>query len=219
MIAEDFGYFNQTQDSYESKHMKIIDIVIALICGKIVGFVISDFLKDLGIPLNLYQALALWLLFPLLALLGLWICYVIGKKLAFVFQAGKFFLVGAAATVADLKIFEVFIWIFGFFILINPLLAKTLSFLFATLLKYWGNKHWAFSKHGKEETIKELFQFLAITIIGLLIDVASFYYFTNIMGLRFGLPTILWVKLSVILAALVSAIWNFLGYKFLVFKK
>jgi hypothetical protein len=39
------------------------------------------------------------------------------------------------------------------------------------------------------------------------------------MGPQFSIQTKIWEELSIILAALVAAIWNFLGYKFIVFKK
>jgi hypothetical protein len=52
--------------------------------------------------------------------------------------------------------------------------------------------------------------------MGLAIDVVSFYYFSKI---KTGISLKLWVELSIIFAALIAAVWNFLGYKFLVFKK
>ena len=69
--------------------MKITDIIFALICGKVVGFVVADFLRELGIAVGFYESLILWLVFPLLALGGLWLCQLIGRKILFVFQAGK----------------------------------------------------------------------------------------------------------------------------------
>ena len=194
--------------------MKIIDIIFALVCGKVVGFVASDLIKGLGIPISFYGSLALWIIFPIVALFFLWMADSIGKKILFVFEGAKFFLVGAFATVVDLKLFELLIWIFPIYIL-----GKVISFIISTLLKYWGNKYWTFKKHQKENVHREIIQFFSITLVGLAIDVSAFYYATKIIGPQFSMPTAIWIKLSVIFAALAAALWNFLGYKFLVFKK
>ncbi len=219
--------------------MKIIDIIFALTFGRVIGFLIGDFLREWDINIGFYWTLVIWLILPIISLVCLWLAFLIGKKLLFVFQGAKFFLVGAVATVVDLKIFEFLFWtralffmknsarpstfigalVFIFLILGNPIIAKSISFIVSTFLKYWGNKYWAFQKHEKENMHKEIVQFFIITFVGLLIDVSFFYYFTKIMGPQFTIPIGVWLKLSVIFAALAAALWNFLGYKFLVFKK
>lgn len=199
--------------------MKIIDIIFALVCGRIIAWIAHDFLKGYGIEIGLYKW-ALYFLLPLASLLCLWVSYKIGKRILFVFQAAKHILVGVFATVVDLKLFELLAFVFAFFAFtINPAISKGISFLLSTSIKYWGNKHWAFGINEQNHAIKEFFQFLVITLIGLLIDISSFLYFTKALGPQFATPEDLWVKLSVILAAITAAIWNFMGYKFIVFKK
>ena len=119
-----------------------------------------------------------------------------------VFQAVKHLIVGGLATLLDLAIFIALFWL-------NPLVSKSISFLIATVVKYWGNKHWVFQKPEKDGMLKEVLQFSLTTIVGLAIDVASFYCFSFYF----------WQPVSVIFAAIIAAAWNFLGYKFLVFKK
>lgn len=202
--------------------MKVTDIIFALISGRILGFLVGDFLREWGIHIGFYWILVIWLVLPVVSLACLGVAYWAGKKLLFVFQGAKFLLVGAVATVIDLKIFEFLVWIFPIYIL-----AKGISFIISTSLKYWGNKHWAFQRHESFDTIrdkqeniyKEVIQFFTITLVGLIIDVGFFYYFTNIMGPQFQIPNVVWTKFSVIFSAVVAAVWNFLGYKHLVFKK
>lgn len=197
--------------------MKVVDVIFALFCGWMVNWVAFDFLKSFGIDFGLWRWLLSWVL-PVIFLTCLWIAFLIGKKLLFVFQAAKFFLVGVFATVVDLKVFDLLLLLFSSLAgaLIIP---KGISFLAATSLKYWGNKHWAFEKHEKEELIKEISQFFVVTVVGLLLDTGSFLYFVKIMGPQFNLTLHIWTEFSVIFAALIAATWNFLGYKFLVFKK
>ncbi|OGZ70001.1 MAG: hypothetical protein A2904_02420 [Candidatus Staskawiczbacteria bacterium RIFCSPLOWO2_01_FULL_33_9] len=191
--------------------MKIIDMLFALFCGAIVAQIASEFLKGYGFKIGYYEWF-LYFAFPVISLICLWLAYFIGKKLLWVWQAAKYFLVGVFATIVDLKLFELLVWI-------NPIISKVISFLISVSVKYWGNKHWTFEKPEKEGIWQEIFQFIIVTIVGLGIDVGSFFYFTNLLGPQLGTPENVWVKLSVIFAALVAAIWNFVGYKFLVFKK
>ncbi len=120
-----------------------------------------------------------------------------------IFQAGKHLLVGAVATLFDLAIFTLLA------IVMNSVAGKAISFLCSTMIKYWGNKHWAFAAHGYEAWHMEILKFTFITIVGLLLDVTAFWYFTKFFH----------ASISVVLAAGVVAAWNFTGYKFLVFKK
>lgn len=199
--------------------MRLTDIIFALVIGKAVGYLIHDFLKEWGIVVGVYYTLVLWIVFPFLALFCLWWAYRIGKKALVIFQVAKFLLVGAFAMVVDLQIFELSIWLFGLFLWPSYLLPKSISFLIATAIKYWGNKYWVFLRHEKENLVEEAMQFFLVTLIGLAIDVVAFYYFVKVLGPQFSIPEIVWVKLSVIFAAIVSALFNFLGYKFVVFKK
>jgi len=199
--------------------MKIIDVFFALICGYSIGWVARDFIKDYGVDIGLLVSLVLHYVVPLFALFCLWIAFLIGRKFLFIFQAAKHLLIGAFATIIDLKLFEFLAWTFSLFLPVPPFIYKGGSFLVATSIKYWGNKHWAFEKHEKTEFTKEVTQFFLVTIVGLVLDVGFFYYFTKIMGPQFAIPAEVWVKLSVLMAALIAAVWNFLSYKFFVFKK
>jgi len=190
--------------------MRRNDIIFAAICGLALAWVASDFF----LPAGRQVAIIGWIFFiilPILSIIGLWLAEAIGKKFLFAHQAGKFVLVGAFADVIDIKVFQLLFWLLPF-----SLFFKGVSFLVATAIKYWWNKHWAFRQHEKDGTGREAVQFFLVTLVGLAINIVSFYYFSEI---QVGISKELWVESSIIFAALVAAIWNFLGYKFLVFKK
>ena len=114
----------------------------------------------------------------------------------------------------DLAFFELFIFLY-----IPLISAKIISFLISIIVKYIGNKYWAFGKHGLDGIQAEITRFMFITLVGLAIDVLAFYYFTKTIGPQFGTPLFIWQKLGVIFAAAAAALWNFFGYKFIVFRK
>ena len=187
------------------------DIIFAIICGLAVAWIAMDFFVK-------YRWIFLVIL-PILSVVGLLLCEKIGKKYKFVQQAGKFALAGAFADVVDIKIFQLLI-IFAPF----SLSFKAISFVIATIIKYLANKHWSFynGEEGKPAftkgygEVKEVAQFFLVTLGGLVIDVVSFYYLARV---KVGISTKLWIELSIIFAALIAAVWNFVGYKFFVFKK
>ena len=129
----------------------------------------------------------------------------------FAHQAGKFALAGAFADVVDIKVYQLVILALPFSIVI-----KAFSFLVATAIKYWANKTWSFSAQNNPAKGWEILKFFSVTIVGLIIDIAAFYYLEKV---HIGISATLWLELCIIIAALITAIWNFLGYKFLVFKK
>jgi putative flippase GtrA len=211
--------------------MKATDIIFALVLGRLIGFLVGDFLREWGIDIGLYWGILIWIIFPVFSLFCLWVVHAIGRKFLAVFQLAKFVLVGAGATIIDLKIFEFLAWLFLEQVPFAPIVAKSISFLTSTSLKYWGNKYWAFQEYqlpsephfdvaqDDQRDIKtEMAQFFFITLVGLLIDTIAFYFFMQ-MDSSISLPAGIWLKLSVIFAALTAALWNFLGYKYLVFRR
>jgi putative flippase GtrA len=153
---------------------------------------------------------------PILSVIGLFFSDLISKKFFFVRQVGRFILAGALADVIDIKAYQ-----FLFLLLPFSLFSKTVSFFTATFIKYWLDKYWTFHKTEKQFMSrqyinKEIFNFFAVAVLGSVFNVVSFYYLCKI---EIGIPQNLWVETCIILAALISGVWNFLGYKFIVFKK
>lgn len=198
--------------------MKRVDIILALVTGESLAWLISWFLKNSGIEINL----PIWflpVLLPILALVGLWVCYLIGKKYLFVFQLGKFLLIGVLATLVDLAILNFLMEIFDITRGIVYSIFVATSFIVATCLKYSGDKLWAFEKFGKEKIGVEFSQFFIITIIGGVIHTGVASLVVNIIGPQFGISSLIWANIGKISGIIVGSVWNFLGYKFIVFKK
>jgi putative flippase GtrA len=83
---------------------------------------------------------------------------------------------------------------------------------------YIWNKYWTFESKVKA-TVKELSQFIFISFFGMLINVAIAASLVNIVGPVGGLTAKRWASIGALTATATSLIWNFIGYKFLVFKK
>lgn len=72
---------------------------------------------------------------------------------------------------------------------------------------------------GRDGSTVEFGLFLAVSIGGVVINSALVVGVTDQIEPKFGFDEQLWANLAKALATAVSLVWNFLGYKLLVFKK
>lgn len=198
--------------------MKRADIILALITGEITAWFFYFLLKDAFLKINYFGAI-LAISFPVLALAGIWISWLLGKNFLWIFQLAKYLLIGVLATIADLGILNLLMWVSGAATGIGFSVSKGISFVAATCAKYFGDKFWAFEKTEKEGIGKEFGQFFIVTLIGLGFNVGVASFVVNSVGPQFGLSAKLWANVGGIAAAFAVTAWNFIGYKFIVFKK
>jgi len=196
--------------------MKKIDIILALVAGEGVAWLFFWFLK--GSQFSSF-AWILPILFPFLSLFCLWIAYLIGKKHIVVFQLAKFVLIGALFAFLDILILNILLQWFGITKGAAYSVLVGISFVVATTLKYVADKYWAFEQKEGGKTAVEFGSFFIITLVsgGIQIGVATLI--VNVVGPLFGISPYVWANVGKIGGIVVASAWNFLGYKFIVFKK
>ena len=96
-------------------------------------------------------------------------------------------------------------------------LIKSISFTIAAVNSYFLNKHFTFSY--KENSIGTFSKFLSISIISFFINVGIASLIYALLIQIYPLHYILLGNVSAVIGTLVSLGVNFLGYKFIVFKK
>ena len=197
--------------------MKRIDIILALITGEITAWFFYILLKDVVRINNL--GLILSISFPILTVICLWISWLLGKRFLWIFQITKYLLIGVLATIADLGVLNLLMWVSGAATGILFSVFKGVSFIAATAAKYFGDKFWAFEKTEKAGMGKEFSQFFIVTLIGLGLNVGAASFVVNVIGPQLGMSEKIWANMGSIAAAFTVTAWNFLGYKFIVFKK
>jgi len=146
----------------------------------------------------------------------------------------KFALVGSFNTLVDFGVLNVLMFIFGITAGAGFAAFKAISFSVATANSYILNKRWTFRDKTKSDTT-EVGQFALISIIGVTINVgaatliATFVtpitpfielgnFFLNLVNITMTTGQV-WANIATATATAISLIWNFLGYKFIVFKK
>jgi len=217
-------------------NMKRSDIIASLVLGEIATWLILAVIKTI-LPLFYEQFRSLLLIglpiiFPILCLIFLYLAFLIARKITVIRQASKFVLVGGLNTLVDWGVLSFLIFAFQKYLNIGSShvifsifsvtiifysLFKAISFILATTNSYIWNKFWTFKRKTTEKLSKEFLQFFVISVIGFLINVGLASFVFKFMPPFGGLNIDQWAIFSAAVATVVSMVWNFLGYKFIVF--
>lgn len=197
--------------------MKKLDIIASLVLGEIIAIFVVFVLQELNF--NLFPLAVLFLAFPILAFLGVYVANIIGKKIPIIFQFAKYAVAGFANTAVDFGILNILM------ILTNTskggkiIILNSIAFLVAVIHSYFWNKFWTFKSTEKENSAVQFLQFLIVSLIGVLINGIIVYVISSKIDPMFGLSSIAWANIAKVVASAVSLIWNFIGYKLIVFKE
>ncbi len=201
----------------ESKDDSFIKLSkLDLFLSAIIGFVVAISIWIIGENINFENTFFIWLffLFPVLSASGLWLTYSIGKRWSTAYQLGKYFLVGSLNTFVDLGVLNLLILLGDTSTGTAYSIFKGVAFVVAVVNSYFWNKLWTFQS-GKGNFI----QFLLISIAGFVINVGVASLVVNVIGPLGGVSAELWANIGAVIATFISLIWNFIGYKFFVFKE
>lgn len=134
-------------------------------------------------------------------------------------QLAKFIIVGGINTGIDFFVLNLEMFLTGITSGPSMLLLNSLSFSVATTNSFFMNKHWTFQDKDEKKAGVKFSQFLIVSIIGITINGAVVYLVTSFIDPVFGLSPQLWANVAKLFATGLSLVWNFVGYKFFVFKK
>ena len=202
------------------------DLLLVALIGGLVGLLIQPVLVNVqavgtlggffGLTDDLLR-LAVLLFFLIFAPLALAVANLIRPYVPVLYQFAKFGAVGTLNSFIDLGVLNVLNLVSGIPAdkLSNLMFGtfKTISFLLATTNSYLWNKNWTFGNQGRSQAAT-VFKFYAITALNWVLNV----------GVATGVKALgtaeLWVNVVAPLAGIFAGLLgNFLGYKYLVFKK
>lgn len=211
------------------------DLIIAAVIGFVCALFILPIIKQAQFKIP-YE-LSLIVILPILSVVGMLVALVIAQKIKAIYQIAKFVLVGALNTFVDWGVLNLLMFLAS--ISSGPLYStfKGISFVVAVTNSYFWNKFWTFKKtspsavapgEDKKNTSKEVLQFFIVSVIGFALNVAIASLIVNVWGPHFELfginwsPELAvkrWATVGAFFGTLMGLVWNFLGYKLVVFKK
>ncbi|HEX4103928.1 MAG TPA: GtrA family protein [Candidatus Paceibacterota bacterium] len=198
------------------------DFGIVTIIGALVGLLIQPVLANTSLESRLTWGIriAIFLALAVLAPLALLVARWLDKFWKGVYQFAQFAAVGTLNSFIDVGVLNLETFLYGSSPLSNGLFAafKAVSFLCSTTNSFFWNKHWTFAEAKKTKTAKTL-EFYGIALIGWGLNVGAATLVKAFGPTGSESLTKLWINIvSPVAGIAVSFAWNFIGYKYFVFK-
>ena len=196
------------------------DIIFGGINGLIFGALLPVVLKVIAnMSISWSTEVFVAIFFTVIAAAGIWLGYLLSRFIPFLFQFAKFGATGVANFAVDIGILNLLIFLSGEAVGIDYTIFKVISFTFAVTNSFLWNKFWTFKKDGTKEAGKEFLGFIGISLVGLAVNAIVASVLVNIVGPQSGINVKTWASVSAAAASVCVMFWNFIGYKFWVFKK
>lgn len=200
--------------------IKRADLIMSLAIGELVALLMLAVGRNLALPrgpASLLPWLPFWFPFLTLAVMlgGAWL----GRYSLALYQFTKFGLVGGMNFLIDLGVLNLLIAATGVASGFYAVAFKAAAFLVAVVSSFLGNKFWTFRSLSVEHAGLQFAGFFVVSAVGLVVNTGMFALLNDGLGPRAGIPPATWANVSAAGATLVVLLWNFLGYKFLVFRK
>lgn len=195
------------------------DLKASLVIGAGVGLLIQPVLANLMSAHGPGYALriGIFVFFTFFAPLALWLCWLISKAWKGFYQFGQFAAVGTLNSFIDIGFFNLETFFYGGGAVSNALFAtfKTISFLCATTNSFIWNKYWTFGAQEKPRA-GEVTAFYTVAVLGWAINVGV-ATLTKASGPADS--RVLVDLVAPLCGVAASFLWDFFGYKYLVFRK
>lgn len=154
------------------------------------------------------------ILFAALMRLAGWLA----RRRAVLAQFSKFIAVGFLNTAIDFGMLNLLSRVSGIsagFILGG---VNIPGFVVAVSNSYLWNKLWVFKNGNEAGIFRDFPKFLAVTVVGLVINSAIVILLTTYVPPVLGMNKALWLNASKAGATVLTLVWNFTGYKLFVFR-
>ncbi|HZZ99488.1 MAG TPA: GtrA family protein, partial [Candidatus Paceibacterota bacterium] len=153
---------------------------------------------------------------PILWILGVLLGYFLGQWFKFFEQFGKFSVIGVSNTTVDFGVLNLFIASTGYTSGGGYALIKVFAFMAALVCSYLLNKFWTFNGliGGKGEFAK----FVAVTLGSFAVNLGVSWAVATFVSPVLGLSLTQWANVANAAGVAVGLIFNFIGFKFIVFK-
>lgn len=195
------------------------DLLVAAVVGILIAFLTIPTINNLPLP---EQLVALGtgmvaVILGALSFLGFIVAELLSKWISVFRQIGRFAMVGILNTVLDFAVLNLLMTTTGTDEGAMASTFKGFSFIVAVVNSYYWNKYWTFE--SKKKVNKEFMQFFVVSAIGFGLNVGLFSLVVNVFGPVGSVSTTAWANVGALAGTLAGIVWNFLGYKLIVFKE
>ena len=143
--------------------------------------------------------------------------FIVKKNQKLFSQIIKFLLIGVFNTAIDLVVLNALILMF------DPgkntalyTVFKSISFLVAVINSYYFNKYWTF--RSKTRSRSSFISFFVVSVVGFILNVITATLVFDLFTKTYPDHVHLIANIGALFGTGIVLIWNFIGYKFFVFK-
>lgn len=196
--------------------MKTRDLCFSLVAAFITAAFLYPTLQTTNIYSSLpYPLILIFGVFPIVSIVGMYVASMLGRKMLILWQVAKFGQVGVLNTAIDFGVLNFLIGYTQVLFGVGIIPLNITSYFIALLNSYLWNKNWVFGGSKKNNFVT----FVVVTLIGLAINTGVVYAITTFVPPVVVSSPELWANLAKVIATMFSLVWNFAGYKVIVFKK
>lgn len=210
------------------------DYVFGVLSGLLIGLLFLPILK--AAKPDLYDKFAV-LVVPFFLIgtpAGLVVASIISKKISIIWQIAKFGVIGVLNTLVDIGSLALITFLLRSSSGLDPKkellvvsgiaitvysIYKAITFIIANINSYFWNKYWTFNQNPEKKTHAQFLQFFAVSIVGFIINVLVASIIFKTLGTFSMFTEDQQGLLGAAAGSIVGLVWNFIGYKFIVFKE
>ena len=197
------------------------DYWIGAVAGFLTGALGLVILRILNITFP-YQNFVALILLPILWAMGVWLGDFLGARVKpFFSQFGRYAAAGFLSTAIDFSILNFTSYLTGITAGVIVGWVNAPGFLIAVVNGYLWNKLWVFKDYDGKNLFRDFPKFFAVGIGGLIINSVLIIALTTYApaSIILAVGGSKWLNVAKFIANIAVLIWNFLGFKFIVFKK
>lgn len=194
------------------------DLKISIAVGVAAGILMAPTLNNIGIVMNFKRGLAIALTMAVFTPLGYLIAYWLSRWWPIMLQFVKFGIIGGLNAMIDLGVLNLLIHYSGIAAGSWYSVFKSVSFCVAVVNSYFWNKYWTFRSESGVAGV-EFTKFFLVNFLAFALNVGGASLLVNLIGAPEGFPVKLWANVGAISMVFISMFVNFIGMKFIVFKK
>ncbi|MBI4094844.1 MAG: GtrA family protein [Candidatus Liptonbacteria bacterium] len=192
------------------------DFLLVTIIGFTVGILaqpmVSNLIAEPTAPLRFLVAAGFTALAPVALTLALFL----GGVWRPVYQFAKFSAVGTLNFFVDAGVLNILILSTGAAFGATFTIFKTVSFVAATTNSFLWNRNWTF-RHGRRLSLRETILFYAVAGIGGFINIFTASYIVNTLVRPEHIVPNAWANIGAVIGIFAGMIFDFAGYKYLVY--
>lgn len=196
------------------------DLKLALLIGFFASLVWVPVLRSVSVYFR-DQIWLLMLIIPFMFAFSLYVSGTLFRRMKSLYPFIKYSAVGFFSAGIDFAVFNLLIYATGIERGAEITLFKAASFACGMLNSYNWNRVWTFrmGKPGRGPWhSRRFFRYTVITMFGFAINVGLTSLVANLVSPPFGITQVIWDNLAAVAGTCGSMIWDFNGYKLMVFR-